>query len=256
MSAIHEKVSDEGKLDLGRYTPPEGIEVLATRTEGDRRWITFECEDCARHIERRVDYVKKSTRCKTCANKRRRKQLERTCVGCGDTFIAHESDVKRGGGKYCSRQCWRDNPPEMSEEGRARKVEKLKDRKGEKNPFYRHGRYAGQKTKDVEREFNLRKKGESKCRVCGSEDHLNAHHAVPRSISPAGRLDLRNCLPLCAACHTSWHRGRPISRDHFTDDEWAFLETLIGPTWLDKRYPKPEDMADGYFWDDSGFRAA
>ena len=244
------------KIDLGRYIPPDGMVVLATRLEGDRRYITFECEDCASEIERRVDYVKTSRRCSSCANKQRRKRMERTCVGCGKSFVARESEVKRDGGKYCSRQCWRDNPPEMSEEGKVRHLERVKDREGKKNPAYRHGRYAGQKTKEMEREFNLGKKGETKCRVCGSEDRLNAHHAVPRSLAPAGRADLRNCLPLCAVCHTSWHRGRPISRDHFSDDEWAFLESLIGPTWLDKRYPRPEDMTDGYFWDDSGRRAA
>ena len=84
--------------------------------------------------------------------------------------------------------------------------------------------------------FTLTAKGETLCRNCGALA-TEPHHAVPRSLSPAGRSDLRNCLPLCHRCHTAWHNGKPIPRSVFTPDEWAFIATIGTPTFLDKRYP-------------------
>lgn len=84
--------------------------------------------------------------------------------------------------------------------------------------------------------FTLAAKGEHTCRNCrGRAQH--AHHAVPRSLAPAARADLRNCLPLCADCHSRWHHGTPIPRSVFTETEWAYISSLIGSSWLDKRYP-------------------
>ena len=93
------------------------------------------------------------------------------------------------------------------------------------------------------RVFNLAAKGEHECRVCGSREHVHAHHAIPTAIgTPESRLDLRNLLPLCWHCHRYWHAGRPISRDVFTADEWVYLRSveLQGRDvagYLDKHYP-------------------
>jgi 5-methylcytosine-specific restriction endonuclease McrA len=79
------------------------------------------------------------------------------------------------------------------------------------------------------------------CRNCGRGGLLHLHHAVPRSLSPAGKYDLRNGIQLCTRCHLGWHNRRcTITRDIFVADEWAFVQTLIGPSWLDRRYPPPE----------------
>lgn len=88
-------------------------------------------------------------------------------------------------------------------------------------------------------EFSLAAKGgDGRCRSCAKRAH-HAHHAVPRSLSADGKHDLLNCLPLCHACHSGWHDGRrTIYRDAFTTEEWAFVTTLIGPGWLDQRYPE------------------
>lgn len=82
-------------------------------------------------------------------------------------------------------------------------------------------------------------KGEHRCRPCGSAYALHLHHAVPRSICPKeAKADLRNGVPLCARCHMDWHQGKPLPREMFTEDEWGYIETLIGPDWLDRRYPE------------------
>lgn len=41
------------------------------------------------------------------------KIVERTCAGCGRLFKVREVHVKRGGGKYCSRQCYANQQPKL-----------------------------------------------------------------------------------------------------------------------------------------------
>lgn len=193
--------------------------------------VEAECERCGRQFSR--SHRGDATKCPSC--RVGNAPVEATCVACGDIFEHYPSEGKR---KYCSRTCIKGHY-KHTEEWRKQMSERNKDRNGRKNPNFKGGRQAGYATREMRREFNLAKKGERECRVCGSHDNMNAHHAVPRSISPAGRADLRNCLPLCGVCHSSWHRqGKVvIHRDHFTETEWNFITTLIGSPWLDKRYP-------------------
>lgn len=87
--------------------------------------------------------------------------------------------------------------------------------------------------------WSVAEKGEEWCRNCGvSGVRLHLHHAVPRSLCPAGRADLRNGIALCPACHSAFHAGQPLPREMFTEEEWEFISTLIGPGWLARRYPR------------------
>jgi 5-methylcytosine-specific restriction endonuclease McrA len=95
----------------------------------------------------------------------------------------------------------------------------------------------------LKRVFNLRLKGEDRCRNCGRGGPLHLHHAVPRSMSHAARTELLNGLPLCPRCHSGWHqRVVTIYRDVFTEAEWQFISAVelfgqrIG-AWIDDRYP-------------------
>lgn len=81
------------------------------------------------------------------------------------------------------------------------------------------------------------------CRNCGKVGMVEVHHAVPRSLSRAGRDDPRNWLRLCAECHRAWHAGTPISREVFTEQQWAFVSSLMGPGWLGRRYPRTDRAA-------------
>lgn len=88
------------------------------------------------------------------------------------------------------------------------------------------------------------KGGELECRNCGRSDlQIHLHHAIPRSMSKAARLDLRNGVQLCTNCHLGWHHRRvTIPRTVFTPVEWAFISSvnLTGQNtgaWLDDRYP-------------------
>lgn len=48
------------------------------------------------------------------------------------------------------------------------------------------------------------KKG--KCELCGSTDHLEAHHVLEWSTYPPGRIDINNGMCLCHKCHTEEHK--------------------------------------------------
>ncbi len=106
-----------------------------------------------------------------------------------------------------------------------------------------HGRFIGAQG------WSVAKKGEDCCRVCrrpaapGRLGALHLHHLVPRSMHKASRLDLRNGIALCSACHQGWHdRSLTIYRDVLTTAEWDYVSgiTLLGQniqTWLDRNYP-------------------
>jgi hypothetical protein len=48
-----------------------------------------------------------------------------------------------------------------------------------------------------------------KCEICGSEEHLEAHHIIKWSDFPGGRIDLKNGQCLCHECHTKQHLHDP-----------------------------------------------
>jgi hypothetical protein len=95
--------------------------------------------------------------------------------------------------------------------------------------------------------WGIHLKPERGCRACGKPAEkcrgLNLHHAIPRSLAPSIKYDLRNGLPLCPGCHFGWHRREvTIYRDAFKPDELAFLLGLeftgfVVKPWLDARYP-------------------
>lgn len=162
------------------------------------------------------------------------------CAECGATFYVRPGALGRGA-KYCSRACFH---------AKGRKSPEALERMGE--DFRRKHRGSGNpqwKGKDtngsIYRVFNVKLKGEERCRNCGSSESLHLHHIVPRSMCKAARRDLRNGVPLCAACHARWHaRSVTIYRNILTDEEWSYVSSLelLGQNiaaWLDDRYPAP-----------------
>lgn len=204
------------------------------RAKQDRK-VTLTCPDCGIEFERLWNRLggKKCYQCSS--NRKRARVVTRTCRACGEKFETKASNAARGGGVYCSRACWRKDPPQRSPAATERVRKTMQRRQGKANPAFKHGRGVGKRI----RGFSLADKGEDVCRNCQRPAH-HAHHAVPRSLAPAGRRDLRNCLPLCASCHRRWHCGHPIPRMVFTEDEWAFISTLATASWLERRYPDHE----------------
>jgi len=208
--------------------------------------VDVECVDCGRVIQRRAAVADDEHRCHPCASRATHARGWMTrCQECGDEFWVAPSDKDR---KYCSRVCWRKNARLTDEQYAANAERMRRKRKGKGNPGFKHGRAVGRNV----REMTVARKGETHCRLCGVSEPLHLHHAVPRSLAPAGRGDLRNGIVLCAKCHQGWHDRRlTIPRELFTAEEWAFIETLTGEHWLDERYPKSErEAASGIGWPD------
>lgn len=199
-----------------------------------RRHIT--CPECGYE---RVSYGESNVRlCRACSGKLRRNGREIQCPGCGVTHYVTPS-MEEKGIRYCSIGCANEHIVRKPPTSEARKKLSLA-RRGRKNPNYKDGKRANE---GLSRRWGCRQKGETVCRNCGREAH-HLHHVVPRSLSSKGKHDLRNGLPLCASCHFTWHRSPEpsIYRDIFTAEEWEFITTLIGPGWLDKRYPVRPEM--------------
>lgn len=157
-----------------------------------------------------------------------------TCAreGCEVTFYVIPSQLGRR--RCCSFECSRLVDAERQ------KVTRV----GVGNPNHRHGKRAGEHDRELARVFNLTLKGEDSCRNCHSKKHVQLHHAIPRGLgSKESRLSLLNGLPLCAACHTGWHRHwLVITRDVFSPEEWVYLLAVsmrgrVTEAWLDDRYP-------------------
>lgn len=207
------------------------------------------CADCGGDFERRRDRLDTIPRCGECRVRARRRETWKvmTCDWCGTTFERERSAVAKaiaGGHKrtFCSRDCFLSAAP-VGGPGKAASDRMSVERRGEGNPAYKSGKWANRARRS---HFNLALKGEGSCRVCGRARHMGLHHAVPRDVSTTGRDAILNGLPLCASCHTSWHRrikldkASNITRDHFTRAEWDFVRSLITDDWLDRSYPAPD----------------
>lgn len=89
----------------------------------------------------------------------------------------------------------------------------------------------------AKRNATVRKKGTSVksyvCAQCGARFQRRTN----------GIREILNTIPLCAGCHTGWHRRRVVlHREIFTREEWVCISSapLLGQNvaaWLDERYP-------------------
>lgn len=53
-----------------------------------------------------------------------------------------------------------------------------------------------------------------KCRICGCEEHLEAHHIKPFATYPLDRFEVDNGVTLCQKCHRRVHKEN--------DSEWIY----------------------------------
>lgn len=195
-----------------------------------------QCPDCGGL--RDVYFAKSGSRCKPCQTKRQQTGRMQNCEQCGADFWVKKARIGRA--RWCSYQCKRDSGWSRKELGARLAI----TRRGAGNPAFKHGKRVGINPSG----WKLTNKGgERVCRNCGTADgSIHLHHAIPRSKAPQLKEDLRNGVPLCAACHMGWHANKvTLYRSIFTQDEWEFLSIveLTGENitaWLDRRYPTPE----------------
>jgi hypothetical protein len=58
-----------------------------------------------------------------------------------------------------------------------------------------------------------------KCEVCGSKEHLEAHHIIKWADYPKGRIDPENGQCLCHKCHTE---------QHVEDQSYCMMKAKLG----------------------------
>lgn len=122
-----------------------------------------------------------------------------TCKVCSATFLTHEN---RNG--YC---------PSCSASGEGRRAQGRiisEKYKGKGNPNYVDGGAndfeRGQRTYRHWAKAVLAR--DNRCRCCGREDNLDAHHILPFSLVPDAKYDVDNGITLCRFHHIELHRSR------------------------------------------------
>lgn len=108
------------------------------------------------------------------------------CSGCGTGFSRMPSHAKRkGGGKYCSREC--------------------RDRhwRGEVTPNWQGKREPSRYGTNWPAAKRAAKKRDACCQMCGTEGGLHVHHVIPVRLffPPEDANSLDNLVTLCPPCH-------------------------------------------------------
>ncbi len=145
------------------------------------------------------------------------------CIRCKKEFYVYSSDIRKGGGKFCSRECyfiWKKGKPnglkgyKWPEEQRKKKSEWCIKNNQKPKPKYGadNNKWKGGVTKESEKirksdkyitwRNEVYKRDRWTCVLCGQiGGKLNADHIKPFSLFPELRFDLNNGRTLCKKCH-------------------------------------------------------
>lgn len=157
-------------------------------------------------------------------------KVERCCKQCGAVFFTYSSEIKKGGGKFCSRSCattYRNNHDNPSWKPEVRKKISLNhaDVSGEKNPMYmRRGKDApsyidGRNSfkGDKYRRSLLASGKKIQCELCGKSKNLHVHHKDGNHNNNV----ITNLSWLCPHCHYK------IAHKYFRDERGRFVGAKI-----------------------------
>jgi 5-methylcytosine-specific restriction endonuclease McrA len=152
---------------------------------------------------------------------RRIAKVKRSCNWCGAEFYVYQSQIKRGGGKFCSNSCkasfrnTTDNPAWRPEVRRKISLNHA-DVSGKNNPMYGKSgvlspSYIDGRSSisgDIWRKIAFLNKPR-RCEICGKEDESRRIH-VHHKDKNRDNNDLENLQVVCVECHNTLH---PKSRD-------------------------------------------
>lgn len=158
--------------------------------------------------------------------------VARECKECTKEFFVPPSQVKRGGGKFCSVSCGttyrnKTNNPAWREEVRAKISKNHADVSGEKNPMYgRRGENApswidgrNSISGDIWRKIALINKPPI-CELCGKEPtgrNLHIHHKDKNRKNN----DLDNLQVVCSHCHMN------VIHKRERDEKGRFMKEVV-----------------------------
>lgn len=161
--------------------------------ESKRKQVEKVCPGCGETFFA-FNYLKDAQKAcsQVCAGKLRRTKVKRACQNCGKEFLKNPSQFNyfKGAGKYCSREC-----------SYAGTVKAHADKPSS-------DRWGRTKLK-ADREWReaVREKDNHTCQRCGTQDpYIHAHHVAPRSRRPDLKYEISNGKCLCNSCHTWVHR--------------------------------------------------
>jgi hypothetical protein len=105
--------------------------------------------------------------------------------------------------------------------------------------------------------FFIKERDSYRCVCCGSENHIQAHHIVRKTLYPLGAVETGNGITLCRECHGRVHEksngladlSLPLAEAD-DQDEWAFLFGLL----LDDAKIRGLDQDEFYFFEDHMLR--
>jgi hypothetical protein len=178
--------------------------------------------------------------------------VELVCHYCGGAFVVYPSQIRKGGGKFCDRDClhaWRATP-----EGRASQSARMI---GKRNGL-KHGRDAGR-----DKPGSLRRDAwhdpSKTCRWPGCDRRgvkLDQHHVCYRQHLKRASADLwdgRNALALCAVHHaTHHHQITPLPLVALRDENFAYAAEVMGAAaydYLRRRYAGDDPRLDALLAD-------
>ena len=161
---------------------------------------------------------------------RPRNRIKKKCCNCEKEFEVRPSEIKKGGGKFCSRSCAttyrniHDNPA-WSDEVRKKISKNHADVSGEKNPMYgRRGEKApsyidGRNSfkGEIYRKMLLASGAEKKCKICGKTEKLHVHHLDGNHKNN----NINNLVWLCTNCHYN------IAHKYSRDDKGRLVKAEI-----------------------------
>ena len=164
--------------------------------------------------------------------------VEKVCQVCEQPFLAQWAHRLRR--QTCSFTC-----------ANVLRRQRYKDRKGKRNPNYRHGGRSGVRDREGERRW-FAALG-TKCAVpgCPGIGRLALHHVIYRQkIRRVGGdvWDPRDALTLCNSCHGRHHqRGRPVPLALLANENYEFAWELLGSAaydYLRRRYSGEDPRLD------------
>lgn len=139
-------------------------------------------------------------------------KIEKRCMNCGKTFCTYPSEIKKGGGKFCTRSCatiYRNthNNPSWNEDVRQKISRNHADVRGEKNPMYMRRGTASPAYKDgrssfkgdIYRKILLASGRKQVCVNCGETENLYVHHIDGNHNNNI----IENLVWVCPRCHNT-----------------------------------------------------
>ena len=177
----------------------------------------------------------------TYSNKKRGSALNATCQLCGKSFHIRESELKRGGGKYCSEECFHNAQIGRERPLFAEKIsvimkkiwendEYKKKMSGENNYNWRGGKSFEPYCPKFNEAFkeSIREQFERTCFLCPTTEEengrkLSVHHV---NYNKDCLCDDSECgfVPLCMSCHLQTN----YNRDYW---ENLIMDKLDGISW-------------------------